>query len=126
MKKTIHILVLMFIANIMFGQDGLQINSIYEIEKDEKNIVLNQSIKSNVLLKKADLKAPVDLKNFILSKNASNNSSSFLMKKSDTELAFFCKIESEIQQASKIPLKFRLGEVQAVDRKEGKWKQFEQ
>ncbi len=36
------------------------------------------------------------------------------------ELAFFCKIEVELEKAAKIPVKFRLGSVPYVDRLEGK------
>lgn len=38
------------------------------------------------------------------------------------ELAFFCKIEVKMEKALNLPVKFRLGEVQAVERKEGKLK----
>ena len=123
MKKTIYILGLLFFANTLLGQVGLQLESSSKTVQKEKSITL--SPQSNFEFSKNQNNAPVDLKNFILSKNLKNNSSSFSIKNNNTELAFFCKIESEIEQASKIPLKFRLGEVQAVDRKEGKWKQFE-
>ena len=36
------------------------------------------------------------------------------------KLPLFCKIEWKIQQASKLPVKFRLGELQQVEAKEGK------
>lgn len=37
------------------------------------------------------------------------------------ELAFFCKIEVQLEKVAKIPVKFRLGEVQYVERLEGKY-----
>ena len=37
------------------------------------------------------------------------------------DLAFFCRIEVQMEQVFKFPVKFRLGEVQAVERKEGKY-----
>lgn len=37
------------------------------------------------------------------------------------DLAFFCKIEVQLERATKIPIKFRLGEVQQVERMEGKY-----
>ena len=40
-------------------------------------------------------------------------------------MPFFCDIEAKMEKASKIPVRFRLGDAQAVDRKEGKWKQFQ-
>lgn len=35
-------------------------------------------------------------------------------------LAFFCKIEVKMEKAAKLPIKFRLGDVDYVDRLEGK------
>jgi hypothetical protein len=37
------------------------------------------------------------------------------------DLAFFCRIEVQMEQAFKFPVKFRLGEVQYVERMEGKY-----
>lgn len=37
------------------------------------------------------------------------------------DLAFFCKIEVKLEKAVKMPIKFRLGEVQEVERMEGKY-----
>lgn len=36
------------------------------------------------------------------------------------DLAFFCKLEVKMEKAVNLPIKVRLGEVQAVERKEGK------
>ncbi|MFN7118231.1 MAG: hypothetical protein ACK4TA_15630 [Saprospiraceae bacterium] len=35
-------------------------------------------------------------------------------------LAFFCKVEVKLEKAVKLPVKFRLGDVEYVDRLEGK------
>lgn len=37
------------------------------------------------------------------------------------ELAFFCKIEVQLEQQTKFPIKFRLGDIDSVDKKEGKY-----
>lgn len=37
------------------------------------------------------------------------------------DLAFFCRLEVQMEQLFKFPVKFRLGEVQYVERKEGKY-----
>jgi hypothetical protein len=36
------------------------------------------------------------------------------------DLAFFCKIEVKMEKAARFPIKFRLGDVQYVERLEGK------
>ncbi len=36
------------------------------------------------------------------------------------KLPFFCDLELKLEASSKIPVKFRLGEVQAVEKLEGK------
>ena len=36
------------------------------------------------------------------------------------ELAFFCKVEVRLEQSARLPVKFRLGNVNYVDRLEGK------
>ena len=36
------------------------------------------------------------------------------------DLAFFCKIEVKMEKAARFPVKFRLGDVQYVDKLEGK------
>jgi len=40
------------------------------------------------------------------------------------ELAFFCKWEVKLEQAARIPVKFRLGDVQYVDWLEGKRRDY--
>ncbi len=37
------------------------------------------------------------------------------------ELAFFCRLEVKMEKAAKLPVKFRLGDVQEVDYLEGKY-----
>lgn len=37
------------------------------------------------------------------------------------ELAFFCRLEVKMEKAAKFPIKFRLGEVQYVEKMEGKY-----
>lgn len=40
------------------------------------------------------------------------------------ELAFFCKIEVQMEKTAKLPVKFRIGEVQQVEKMEGKLKSY--
>jgi hypothetical protein len=37
------------------------------------------------------------------------------------DLAFFCRLEVQMEKATKIPVRFRLGDVQQVDYLEGKY-----
>lgn len=37
-----------------------------------------------------------------------------------SDLAFFCKVEVKMEKATHFPIKFRLGDVQYVERLEGK------
>jgi hypothetical protein len=37
-----------------------------------------------------------------------------------SDLAFFCKIEVKMEKAARFPIKFRLGDVQYVDKLEAK------
>ncbi len=38
-----------------------------------------------------------------------------------SDLALFCRLELKVEKAAKIPVKFRIGEVQYVERMEGKY-----
>lgn len=40
---------------------------------------------------------------------------------STSELAFFCRLEVKMEKATKMPVRFRLGDVQQVDYLEGKF-----
>lgn len=42
------------------------------------------------------------------------------------ELAFFCKLEVKLEKATRLPIKFRLGEVQYAENREGKYGSLQQ
>ncbi|MBX2870679.1 MAG: hypothetical protein KTR30_01225 [Saprospiraceae bacterium] len=42
------------------------------------------------------------------------------------DLAFFCKLEVKLEKATKLPIKFRLGEVQYAENREGKYGRLQQ
>ncbi len=42
------------------------------------------------------------------------------------DLAFFCKLEVKLEKATNLPIKFRLGEVQYAENREGKYGKLQQ
>ncbi len=42
------------------------------------------------------------------------------------DLAFFCKLEVKLEKATHLPIKFRLGEVQYAENREGKYGKLQQ
>ena len=42
------------------------------------------------------------------------------------DLAFFCKLEVKLEKATSLPIKFRLGEVQYAENREGKYGSLQQ
>ncbi len=76
-------------------------------------IVVSQKLAAQSILANTEKKLPLDsLKNLPLRVFASNYYSS--------NLPFFCKKELQIQKLVKVPVKFRIGSVEEVDRLEGK------
>lgn len=124
MVRLFYILVISFLANYSFSQSGLKVESISNSQDD----IFNFTSTSNKIFPQKNttqVSAPIDLKSFLLNDHGKALGYSILHNNnSNKELAFFCRIEAEIEQSSKLPVKFRLGEVQQVDQKEGKWKQF--
>lgn len=45
---------------------------------------------------------------------------------SHRDLAFFCKLEVKLEKATNFPIKFRLGEVQYAENREGKYGRLQQ
>lgn len=75
--------------------------------------VASQQLAAQMVLPNAPKKLPLDsLRNLPLRVLASNYYSS--------NLPFFCKQELQIQKLTKVPIKFRIGSVEEVDRLEGK------
>jgi hypothetical protein len=54
------------------------------------------------------------------STESSGLSSSLVLPSPTAHFAFFCRLELKIEQATSFPVKFRLGNVEYVDRLEGK------
>lgn len=76
-------------------------------------IVIAEKLAAQMTLPNTPKKLPLDsLKNLPLRVLASNYYSS--------NLPFFCKQELQIQKLTKVPIKFRIGSVEEVDKLEGK------
>ncbi|MFC4231113.1 hypothetical protein ACFOW1_04380 [Parasediminibacterium paludis] len=75
--------------------------------------VISQKLAAQMTLPNATKKLPLDsLRNLPLRVVASNYYSN--------NLSFFCKQELQIQKITKVPVKFRIGSVEEVDKLEGK------
>jgi len=126
MKKIFHLFLFLSCTNVMFGQVGLRVEGTQFAKKSQVDWEKRKESVEVFLTKKEQSPLPEDLKKYFLSENILTSSSNiFTQKNASTELAFFCRIEEKIELKSNIPVRFRLGEVQAVDQKEGKWKQFQ-
>lgn len=124
LKKTLPTLLFICFSIFLFGQVGLQVQSSDYSPTTNKDLKLNKTPVGIFFPKYNTDRLPVDLKEYVLGNPSSTNS--FSTKNTKTELAFFCRIEVQLEKSTNIPVRFRLGEVQAVDKKEGKWKQFQQ
>ena len=119
--KIVSILIgCLFFANALLGQVGL---TVEKSTADKATLNWNKNGQKIFFPKYKTSDVPKDLRSHILSDNYSNALGNFSSNKNN-ELAFFCRIEVKLEKSSKIPVRFRLGEVQAVDAKEGKWGQF--
>lgn len=126
MKKIFYLLLFFSFANVLLGQVGLRVEGTQFAQESQVDWEKRKELKNVFFIKKNQSLIPTDLKKHFLSDKVSARSSNiFNQKNTSNELAFFCRIEEKIELKSSIPVRFRLGEVQAVDRKEGKWKQFQ-
>lgn len=79
-------------------------------------VALSQNIKATT---NSDLNNKyISLKNDMLLAEKSNVPTKVYIE--HNKLPFFCDLELKLEASSKIPVKFRLGEVQAVEKLEGK------
>jgi len=103
----------LFFANTLLSQSDLSTEKdIAKIEKQDFSKKNNSPLPSlhSVFSTNVNLEKPT---------------SYFSIKKSkSSKMPFFCDVEAKVEKASKLPVRFRLGDAQTVDRKEGKWQQF--
>lgn len=116
----------MFFVNVLFSQSNLNTTQTIETNAPSdfsKNIfsekLVTDSEKNNSLL-------PSLHSVFSTNINLEKPASYFSIKKNKaSKMPFFCDVEAKVEKASKLPVRFRLGDAQAVDRKEGKWQKFQ-
>ena len=109
--KLYIIISFLFFANTLLSQSDLQTTN--DVEKSEK-----QDSSKDILPPSLQSVFSADM---ILEKPTSYFS---IKKNKSTKMPFFCDVEAKMEKASKLPVRFRLGDAQTVDRKEGKWQQF--
>lgn len=115
---SLFLFLLLFSLN-GFGQVSFQGKSIMELKRTKLNTTDVFGSPATALLLNDYVDAP-SLKIALEQATPSPIPSAYSFK----DLGFFCKIEAKLEKAVQFPVKFRLGEVEQVDRKEGKW-QFE-
>ena len=117
MHRLIGLILLLFCANIAFGQTKISGKSIYQLKQESfQNEFRFPSISPAKYLLKAQQSSPppflminqpqVDKKPNAWSYDA---------------LGMFCKLDIKLEKAVKMPVRFRLGDLETVDRKEGNW-----
>ena len=119
MQKKLKILFVSLLLGISItmasAQVGIKPNIVYTKTKNTE--VLKSFQKKPTKIYFSSL-TPYATNKFGLKENTSSIPNTFDANK----LPLFCKIEWKIEKASKLPVKFRLGEVQQVEAKEGKMK----
>ena len=112
--KTYLIIPFLFFANTLLSQTDLPIEkSIEKTEKQNFSKKHNNNPPSLQAVFSADVNLEKPTSYFSIKKNKSG------------KMPFFCDVEAKVEKASKLPVRFRLGDAQTVDRKEGKWQQFQ-
>ena len=126
MKKIFILSFFLSFANILLGQISLTVKRMQFVKENQLDWKKRKRSVKVLFNKKNQSQIPEDLKKYLLLENVTVNSANiFTQKNASNELAFFCRLEEKIELKTNIPVRFRLGEVQAVDQKEGKWKQFQ-
>lgn len=120
------ITILFFLAPLLMQaqQLGIAGHSLPELRQAQvaqlPNLSLSQSVKY-LQLTKIDEPAKLPLEAIMLrSPNQQPRAWSY------QDLAFFCKLEVKLEKATNLPIKFRLGEVQYAENREGKYGKLQQ
>lgn len=120
-KSVLLVLVILISTGVGFGQGSLSIKgkSLTELQQ---NIQAHDSLSLNVSNFPAPIKgkaaAPPTLRQLF---QYPQTMPKMPKAYSFQELGFFCKLEVQMEKKAKFPVKVRLGEVQYVERMEGKY-----
>lgn len=115
LKLSSVILLLFFSITIATAQVGIKPDIVYTKTKNTEVLKSFQKKPKKIYFS--------SLNNYSLNQFGLNQKTSAIPNTFDAnKLPLFCKIEWNIEKASKLPVKFRLGEVQQVEAKEGKMK----
>lgn len=120
--------IILFLLSAPFFSQGQQLtiagNSLPELRQMQtaqiSTPVLSQSIQ-HLQLTKIDERTNISLAEAML-KGPSQQPRAW----SYQDLAFFCKLEVKLEKATSLPIKFRLGEVQYAENREGKYGKLQQ
>ncbi len=114
MKKYISIIVLIFLSSNLFCQNSIGVKyQPVKIELPHFGQMISPLRPSSFLLKQHDTNPNI----YVYAKSPPIMEKAYHFK----DLALFCRLEVQMEKAAKFPVKFRLGEVQYVDRMEGKY-----
>lgn len=120
--------IILFLLSAPFFSQGQQLtiagNSLPELRQMQtaqiSTPVLSQSIQ-HLQLTKIDERTNISLAEAML-QGPSQQPRAW----SYQDLAFFCKLEVKLEKATSLPIKFRLGEVQYAENREGKYGKLQQ
>ncbi|MEL7122877.1 MAG: hypothetical protein AAFO07_25745 [Bacteroidota bacterium] len=117
MHRLIGFTLLLFCVNIAFGQTKISGKSIIELKQEsfQKDFHFSTLSPANRLI---NVKSPTPPPFLMV-----NSPQVIKMPNawSYDELGMFCKLDIKLEKAVKMPVKFRLGDLDSVDRKEGNW-----
>ena len=109
-QKILPLILVAFFSNLIFAQDGIGVRLDNDFSKIKKPKFYFSPINVQLLENNKKFISEVP-KRVDLTETAFNCN----------DLALFCRLELKMEKAAKMPVKFRIGEVQYVEKMEGKY-----
>lgn len=122
-----HLIVVLLLSMPLLSQaQQLTIagHSLPELRQSQTLLSPNLSLSQSVLFLR--LATPAENAGIPLEKAMLEGPSQQPRAWSYQDLAFFCKLEVKLEKATNLPIKFRLGEVQYTENREGKYGKLQQ